>query len=192
MRSKQTPHVHLISGGPLSPLGKDAEDMSWEGGSVLTAPPFGYSPELPLRRPGGPNTRPAFSATRMPPGIVRSLRRLRGLHLRFSLCRVSLVPGCDSRLTAIDDRSLIVELAADGSLIVIYIHPRGVNDEEADCGLSARLEQALRQSGVPLNAVRISVLPCDAAAIDVNDISLAAMGGQASRPLINLPSRSSA
>jgi len=187
MRSKQTTHVNLISGGPLSPLGKDAKGMSWQGGSDLTAPPFGNSPELPLRRPGSPNARPAFSALRMPPGITRSLRRLRGLHLRLSLGRVTLEPGCDSPLGPIDDRSLIAESAADGSLVVIYIHPQGVNDDEAASGLAARVEQALRKDGVPLDAVRIAVLACDAAAIDVNDTTLTAMAGQVSHPLASSP-----
>ena len=191
MRSKETTHVQLIGGGPLSPLGKDARDVSWQGGSVLTAPPFGYSPELPLRRPGSPNARPAFSALRMPDGITRSLRRLRGLHLRLSLGRVALVSGSGSRLGPIDDRSLIAEQAADGSLVVIYIHPQGVNDEEAAIGLAARVEQALRKDGVPPDSVRIAVLPCDASAIDVNDTTLTAIAGQASHPLGDRPGFSS-
>lgn len=166
--------------------------MSWQRGSILTAPPFGYSPELPLRRPGGPKARPAVSApasattVRMPRGIASSLRRLRGLHLRFSLCRITLAPGCDGRLTGVDDRSLIGELADDGALIVIFIHPPGINDEEAEGGVSARLEQSLRYSGIPLRALRIAVMPCDATAIGDSDVLLQVMTDLPSRPLQRL------
>lgn len=192
MQSKQTTHAHLIDGGPLSPLGGESDDMSWERGSLLTAPPFGYSPELPLRRPGGPKTRPALSAERMPGGIASSLRRLQGLHLRLSLCRVTLSRGSDSRLSAIDDSSLIAELAEDGSLVVIYIHPQGISDGEAACGVAARLEQTLKKSGLRPGATRIAILPCDAAAIDVNDATLDALLGQPSRPLLSLGAAPSA
>ena len=192
MRSKQTTHDHLIDGGPLSPLGSDSDDMSWKRGSILTAPPFGYSPELPLRRPGGPKTRPALSALRMPGAIVTSLRRLRGLHLRLSLCRVILAPGCDGRLGPIDDPSLIAELAEDGSLIIIYIHPQGISDGDAAGGVAARLVQTLDEAGMPLRAMRITIVPCDATAIDEIDGSLAVMAGQPSRPLLSLVRRAGA
>lgn len=189
MRSKQTTHDHLIDGGPLSPFGGEPDDMSWKRGSVLTAPPFGYSPELPLRRPGGPKTRPALSALRMPSGIVSSLRRLRGLHLRLSLCRVTLASGCDGRLDMIDDRSLIAELAEDGSLVVIYIHPQGVSDGDAAGGVATRLARTLGEAGMPLRAMRITIVPCDATAIDEIDGSLAVMAEQPSRPLLSLVKR---
>src|SRR3546814_3040653 len=117
--------------------------MSWNRGSVLTAPPFGYSPELPLRRPGGPKARPALSvahssSAKLPATIASSLRRLKGLHQRLSICRITLAPGCDGRLAAIDDRSLIAELADDGALIVIFIHPSGIGDDAAASGLFTR------------------------------------------------------
>jgi len=150
----------------------------------MTAPPFGYSPELPLRRPGGPKTRPALFAARLPAGIARSLRRLRGLHLRLSLCRITLAPGCDSRLTSIDDRSLIAEVASDGSLFVIFIHPQGIDDVEAESGLGARLEQSLRDHGAQLGALRIATLHCDATAIDESDATLDAVINLPSRPLL--------
>lgn len=199
MRSKQTSHVVDIAHDPLGPLGSAADGMRWERGSVLTAPPFGYSPELPLRRPGGPKARPASSAfsaasatavagyasCRLPATIASSLRRLKGLHQRLSLCRVSLAPGCDSRLAGIDDRSLIAELADDGTLIVIFIHPPGVDDEAAASGICTRLEQALRHSGVPLGALRIAIMPCDAAAIDESDATRDALFSLASRPLLS-------
>jgi hypothetical protein len=162
--------------------------MGWERGSTLTAPPFGYSPELPRCRPGGPKTRPANSLghlpSRLPAGISRSLRRLRGLHLRLSLCRVSIATGCDSRLAQIDDGSLIAELADDGSMIVIFIHPQGIDDEAATGGLAARLEHALRQLSVPLGALKIAVLHCDASAIDDGNTTLHALTGQPPRPLL--------
>lgn len=188
MRSKQSSHVHCLGGGPLGPVETDVDDMSWERGSILTAPPFGYSPELPLRRPGGPKARPALSASSRPvslPGaIADSLRRLRGLHLRLSLCRVTLAGGCDSRLFGIEDRSLIAALADDGSLIVIFIHPQGIDDAEAAGGVCDRLEQALSHSSVPLEALRIAILPCDAAAIDDSDATMQVMMGLPSRPLL--------
>ena len=189
MRSKQTTRVHCLDGGPLGPVGSDAEDMRWERGSILTAPPFGYSPELPLRRPGGPKARPALSAsprpTSLPKGIASSLRRLRGLHLRLSLCRVTLARGCDSRLSGIEDRSLIAELADDGSLMVIFIHPQGINDDEAASGLCARLEQSLRSCGIPLGALRIAIMPCDATAIDDSDATLQLVMDLPSHPLLS-------
>lgn len=173
MRSKETSHVVPFGTGPLGPLGNDQDGMMRKRGSVLTAPPFGYSPELPLRRPGGPKARPALSAAsrpaRLPAGIASSLRRLKGLHQRLSICRVTLAPGCDGRLATIDDLSLIAELADDGALIVIFIHPPGVGDDAAFSGVLTRLEQALRHSGVPLQAVRVAVVHCDAAAIDEGD-----------------------
>jgi len=185
MRSKQTTHVVDLGANPLGPLGSDPERMSWDRGSVLTAPPFGYSPELPLRRPGGPKARPALSVSaRLPAGIASSLRRLKGLHLRLSLCRVTLAQGCDGRLAAVDDRSLIAEQADDGALIVIFIHPPGVGDDAASSGLFTRLEQALRQISVPLPAVRVAVLHCDAAAIDESDATRDALMDRPSRPLL--------
>jgi hypothetical protein len=147
-------------------------------------PPFGYSPELPLRRSGGPKARPAHPPARLPRGIARSLRRLRGLHLRLSLCRVTLTPGCDSRLARIDDPSLIAELADDGSLIVIFIQPQGIDDETAAGGVCTRLEQSLRQHGVPLGALRIAILHCDAAAVDESDTTLDAVMHLTSWPLL--------
>lgn len=188
MRSKETSHVANLGTGPLGPLGNESKDMRRDRGSVLTAPPFGYSPELPLRRPGGPKARPALSAAslpaKLPAGITSSLRRLKGLHQRLSICRVTLAPGCDGRLAAIDDLSLITELAADGALIVIFIHPPGVDDDAAVCGVFARLEQALRQKAVPLNAVRVAVMHCDAAAIDESDATRDLLVGSPSRALL--------
>ena len=186
MRSKQTSPVVDSSGDPLGPLGSGADGTGWERGSILTAPPFGYSPELPLRRPGGPKTRPANSACPLPDGIVSSLRRLKGLHQRLSICRVFLTLGCDSRLDAIEDLSLIAELADDGALIVIFIHPGGVDDAAAAEGVCTRLEQTLRHSGVPLGALRITVMPCDAAAIDESDATRDALMSLPSRPLLAL------
>src|SRR3546814_4347121 len=84
--------------------------------------------------------------------LFRSLRRLKGLHQRLSICRVTLAPGCDGRLAAIEDLSLITELADDGALIVIFIHPPGVGDDAAASGVVTRLEQALRHSAVPLRS----------------------------------------
>jgi hypothetical protein len=158
----------------------------------LTTPPFGYSPELPLRRPGGPKARPAHPPARLPQGIARSLRRLRGLHLRLSLCRVALTPGCDSRLLRIDDPSLIAELADDGSLIVIFIQPQGIDDATAAGGVCTRLEQSLRQHGVPLGALRIAILHCDAAAVDESDTTLDAVMHLPSLPLLRASGRSAA
>jgi len=173
--------------------------MSTKRGSILTAPPFGYSPELPLRRSGGPKARPALSASqdtlapkhtvpasRLPAGILRSLRRLKGLHQRLSLCRVTLAPGCDGRLCAIDDRSLIAELAEDGALVVIFIHPPGIDDADAALGVATRLEQALRASHVPLGAVRVALLHCDAAALDESDATHDALLDLPARPLLSL------
>lgn len=178
----------MQSGTTLGPLRSESEGMRWERGSVLTAPPFGYSPELPLRRPGGPKARPALSAAgfpaRFPDGIARSLRRLKGLRQRLSICRVSLAPGCDSRLAAIEDRSLIAEVAADGALIVLFIHPPGVGDAAATAGVLTRLEQALRQGPVPLEAVRVAVMHCDAAAVDESDATRDILLQAPSQPLL--------
>ncbi|HEY9536908.1 MAG TPA: hypothetical protein VIS03_04885 [Kiloniellaceae bacterium] len=162
--------------------------MKRDRGSILTAPPFGYSPELPLRRPGGPKARPALSAAslpaKLPAGISRSLRRLKGLHQRLSICRVTLAPGCDGRLAAIEDLSLITELADDGALIVIFIHPPGVGDDAAASGVVTRLEQALRHSAVPLDAVRVAVMHCDATAIDEGDATCDLLAEAPSRGLL--------
>jgi hypothetical protein len=183
-------------------MGSEPLGMSHERGSILTAPPFGYSPELPLRRPGGPKARPARSAadpsfslpgtsaaTGLPAGIVSSLRRLRGLHQRLSICRVTLAPGCDSRLGPIDDRSLIVEQADDGALIVIFIHPPGIGDQAAAEGVAIRLEQALRPTTVPLPAVRIAMLHCDAAAIGEADATRDVLMALPCRPLLSVVNR---
>lgn len=187
MRSKETSHVVGFSSGSLGPWGNGLDDMRRDRGSVLTAPPFGYSPELPLRRPGGPKARPALSAAprlaKLPAGIARSLKRLKGLRQRLSLCRVTLAAGCDSRLAAIEDRSLIADLADDGALVVIFIHPPGIGDEEAFDGLLTRLEQSLRHS-VPLSAARVAVVHCDAAAIDEGDATRDLLVEAPSRPLL--------
>src|SRR3546814_20275458 len=106
--------------------------MKRDRGSIQTAPPFGYSPELPLRRPGGPQARPALSAAslpaKLPAGISRSLRRLKGLHQRPSICRVTLAPRCHGRLAAIEALSLITDMAEEGTLLVIFIHTPRVAD----------------------------------------------------------------
>jgi len=188
MRSKDTSQLARLTNGPLGPWGNELDGMRRDRGSILTAPPFGYSPELPLRRPGGPKARPALSAApllaKLPAGIARSLRRLRGLRQRLSLCRVTLTPGCDSRLAAIEDRSLIADLADDGALIVIFIHPPGIGDDEALDGVLTRLEQTLRHGGVPLPAVRVAVIHCDAAAIDEGDATRDLLVEAPSRPLL--------
>lgn len=152
-----------------------------DGGSILTAPPFGFSPELPLRRPGGPTARPASS---LPDGIRESLRRLRGLNLSLSLCRVSLVPGSDGRLTALEDAHFIAEPTADGALVVVFIYPPGVNDSAAaEQVLSRDLAAGLDRHGLASQAVRIAVLHCDAAAIDDGQALVALLSEQPQRPL---------
>lgn len=134
--------------------------------------------------------------SRLPAGIVRSLRRLKGLHQRLSLCRVTLAPGCDGRLSGIDDRSLIAELAEDGALVAIFIHPPGIDDDAAALGIATRLQQALqpsllqqgpsKQGHVPLGAVRVAVLHCDAAALDGSDATGDALIDLPARPLLSL------
>src|SRR3546814_16430693 len=113
--------------------------------------------------------------------LFRSLRRLKGLHQRLSICRVTLAPGCDGRLAAIEDLSLITELADDGALIVIFIHPPGVGDDAAASGVVTRLEQALRHSAVPLDAVRVAVMHCDATAIAEGDATCDPIGSEPGR-----------
>src|SRR3546814_13961935 len=109
MRSKETSHVIDLGTGPLGPLGSEPKDMKRDRGSIMTAPPFGYSPELPLRRPCGPKSRPALSAAslpaKLPAGISRSLRRLKGPHQRLSIFRVTLTPACDGPLDPLPDPS---------------------------------------------------------------------------------------
>ena len=155
--------------------------MERDRGSILTAPPFGFSPELPLRRPGGPTARPAHS---VPDGIKDSLRRLRGLHLRLSLCRIGLRQGSDGRLLAVDDAYLIAEPARDGSLIVVFIHPPGVDDDaSAEQVLMQRLQVTLHKQGLPVWALRFAMFHCDAAAIDDGAAILDALFDQPLRPL---------
>ncbi|HIP79806.1 MAG TPA: hypothetical protein EYH07_15255 [Kiloniellaceae bacterium] len=150
-------------------------------GSVLTAPPFGFSPELPLRRPGGPTARPALS---VPELIQSSLRRLRGLHVRLSLCRVSLRQGSDGRLTAIDDPYLIAAPARDGALIVVFIHPADVTDDVlAEQALCQRLVDAFYRQRLPLWALRYSCWHCDAAAVDEGAASFDVLLSQPPQPL---------
>ena len=156
-------------------------DLRLDRGSILTAPPFGFSPELPLRRPGGPTARPAPS---VPEGIKDILRRLRGLNINLSLCRVSLRPGSDGRLGPVDDAYLIAERADDGTLIVVFIHPPGVNDDaSAQQVLSQRLCAGLQRQGLASWALRLSVLHCDAAAIDDGEALLSVLFDQAQHPL---------
>lgn len=156
-------------------------DLSLDRGSILTAPPFGFSPELPLRRPGGPTARPAPS---VPKGIKGSLRRLRGVNLNLSLCRVSLRPGSDGRLVPVDDAYLIAEPAKDGSLVVVFIHPPGVHDAaSAEQVLCQRLLAGLQRQGLASWAIRLSVMHCDAAAIDDGEAMLAMLFDQPQYPL---------
>src|SRR3546814_12607218 len=79
------------------------------------------------------------------------------------------VCSSDLRLAAIEDLSLITELADDGALIVIFIHPPGVADDAPASGVVTRLEPALRHSAVPLDAVRVAVMHRDATALDEGD-----------------------
>ena len=185
MRSKHESQASELSGGPqgapLRDLDRVKAGLRFDRGSVLTAPPFGFSPELPLSRPGGPTARPALS---VPPGIKGSLRRLRGLHLQLSLCRVCLRPGSDGRLAPFDDAYLMAEPAQDGSLLVVFIHPPGVNDETAAEGLLAqRLAAGLQRQGQPIWALRFAAFHCDAAAMDDGEAIFALLLDQPLHPL---------
>ncbi|NIA69046.1 hypothetical protein HBA54_10630 [Pelagibius litoralis] len=109
---------------------------------------------------------------------------MRGLHLRLSLCRVSLRQGSDSRLVGIDDAYLITERLGDGSLIVIFIHPPGVNDDaSAEQVLSRRLLACLQKQGLAIWALRFAAMHCDAAAIDDGHATLEALFDKPLRPL---------
>ena len=176
MRSKHGSQGSPIAGGPAGAAGgvpaRLATSLELERGSILTAPPFGFSPELPLSRPGGPTARPAPSVPGaipggIPDGIRDSLRRLRGQHLRLSLCRIRLRQGSDGRLAGIDDPSLIAEPTPDGALYVIFIHPPGVDDDRmAEQVLWQRLALGFQRSGLATWALRVAATHYDAAAID--------------------------
>src|SRR3546814_10248429 len=97
------------------------------------------------------------------------------------------VCSSDLRLAAIEDLSLITELADDGALIVIFIHPPGVGDDAAASGVVTRLEQALRHSAVPLDAVRVAVMHCAATAIDEGDATCDLLAEEVGRAHVCTP-----
>ncbi|WP_420349317.1 hypothetical protein [Pelagibius sp.] len=120
----------------------------------------------------------------MPASILDSLRRLRGLHVRLSLCCVRLRQGCDGRLAVIDDPYLIAGPSRDGALLVVFIHPPGVNDDAlAEQVLSQRLLDALSRQKLPLWALRYSCWHCDAAAVDEGTGSFDLLLSQPLQPL---------
>lgn len=103
--------------------------------------------------------------------IVRVLSQLRGLRLRFTLCR--LITTGDSgaflhRLRRIDDACLLVDLTADSTAYALYVGPRKLEGPGSDRLIAAadraieslivtRLSQALGDGATPLALDRVEI-----------------------------------
>lgn len=84
----------------------------------------GCLPDLPLYRLDPPQVRPVFSSGS---AIADMLRRLSGVRVRVTLCRLAL--PCTPEVTAdivaeIEDPTLVAEMAPDGSVTLLDLGPR--------------------------------------------------------------------
>ncbi len=103
--------------------------------------------------------------------IVRVLSQLRGLRLRFTLCRLRTTGDCGAflhRMRRIDDPCLLVDLAADSTAYALYVGPRRIEaatseqlvaaaDRAVESLIGARLSQVLAEGAAPLPLERIEI-----------------------------------
>ena len=103
-------------------------------------------PDLPHTRPDHPQVRPPFFSAS---GLDRALGQLAGLHLRLTLCRLSLKADRGTRLAAaeaLQNPSLMISDLDDGSLLILYIGPRRAGSEgdlEAEREVTKKLREVL-------------------------------------------------
>jgi len=118
-----------------TPFARDfSASQAWQEGANLA--PKGTGGVLPDRFLNSPS---AFMAT---------LRRLRGLRLRLTLCRIDLPLGGGAALkvmSALEDRALILGAAPNGAFVALLIRSPGLTDEEACQAIVRRLDSALAQ-----------------------------------------------
>ena len=112
-----------------------------------------FLPDLPHTRPDPPQVRPSFS---FGSALHRALTRLAGIHLRISLCRLTLAGGWRAAAElaeAIKDPGLLVGLRDDGSLWVLWAGPR---QPGAEGDLLARRTILRKLGGVLGNPSRLN------------------------------------
>lgn len=118
---------------------------------------FEYSAELSYRRSGHPTAGsavPHSGETTRSGEIRRTLRRLIGQRLRFSLCQLVFPQGrgtAQDIIRAIDDPALIADVAPDGRLIVLFVGPRrrgSRGDQNATATIIRKLGRALLSQGL--------------------------------------------
>jgi len=81
-----------------------------------------------------------------PSAFMATLRRLRGLRLRLTLCRIDLPLGGGAALkviSALEDRALILGAAPNGAFVALLIRSPGLTDEDACRAIVRRLDSAL-------------------------------------------------
>jgi hypothetical protein len=128
--------------------------------------------DLPHTRPDHPQVRPSFFSRS---AVREALLRLTRIHLRITLCRISLGEGWDTAVAAaraLEDSSLFVDVRDDGSILLLWAGPRGKGaegDRHASEAIMRRLRRLLgevpelAQSGL----AKVSLVHCWSDALDV-------------------------
>jgi len=129
-------------------------------------------PDLPHTRPDHPQVRPTFFSCS---AVKQALARLARIHLRITLCRISLGQGWDEAVAAaeaLEDASLFVDVREDGSLMILWAGPRHRGPEGDRLARDAVMSRLRRLLGdVPFMArgglASVSLVHCWSDALDV-------------------------
>ena len=148
-------------------------------------------PDLPLSRLDLPQVRPVFSSSN---AVGLALQRLAGLRVRVSLCRLWLPCGRLRSLRiaeAIDDPSLIVDVAPDGAVLVLAVGPRApgpAGDAAMASTIAEKLLSALADShqGPPIRRARLSVMHGWTDSIDAATMMCSGLAIEPSRTLADV------
>jgi hypothetical protein len=152
---------------PPSPPWREVPDPSQSGGGVA-----------------GPNR-----FLNSPSALAATLRRLRGLRLRLTLCRIDLPLGGNGALqvmAALDDRALILGVAPNGSFVALLIRPPSLDDRQASLAVVRRLRDALSQvpEGPSAASVRVAFVHRWADSLSDGFSFLTESSGAAGEPLV--------
>lgn len=120
-------------------------------------------PDLPLHRLDLPQVRPVFSFANR---ADQALRKLSGLRLRVTLCRIALDQGAaalsrsviNEIVARIDDQSLIVGTERDGGIVILALGRRD-DGRRGDLQIELSLQETLGQAVAAALAARNATLP---------------------------------
>lgn len=105
-------------------------------------------PDLPHTRPDHPQVRPTFFSAS---GFDRTLEQLSGLHLRLTLCRLTLDATWGKTrdvAEALQGPLLMIRAMDDDSLLILYVGPRrggAEGDLDAERAIGDKLHRVLDQ-----------------------------------------------